>query len=320
MAITDTLTEVGQAGSITTLSAPGKAVGATSINVASTTNWPANGKTVFFAIRKIDATLISSTNLSGIVPGTYTEWKGIVGSNTLTNLVLQTGSDQVYISGSNTQVLIPVNAPRENALVTWGSNQHNLDGTHAAVTATSVSSSGTLSATGATTLSSTLGVTGATTLTGAIGGTGYSLATITNPYKFSAVRGTSSALTSGTWTTVDTLTEDFDTSNNFNNTTGVFTAPISGFYQINASSGTTNAAGALQGMGLRILKNGSVGVIGGDTDFDNGVSYDYLRASISGLVQLTATNTFVLQGNLTITGGSVGLTNVRLSAFLVSAT
>ena len=126
MAITDTLTEVGINGSITSLSAPGKAVGATSINVGSTSNWPAAGKTVFFAIRTVNPSAVTTTNTSGLVANTYSEWKGIVGTNAITSLTLQLGSvDQVYTAGANTQVLIPVTASRENALVAWGQKSHD---------------------------------------------------------------------------------------------------------------------------------------------------------------------------------------------------
>ncbi len=131
MAIADLLTEVGLAGSVTTLSAPGKAIGTFNINIGSTANWPSAGKTVYFAMRTVNPSAITTSNLSGQVIGTYSEWKGIVGTNAITSMQLQTGStDQLYIAGSNTQVFIPVTAPRENALVTWGQvhadNQGNL--------------------------------------------------------------------------------------------------------------------------------------------------------------------------------------------------
>ncbi len=141
--IADLLTEVGIEGSVTTLSAPGKAVGVFNINVGSTTNWPASGKTVFFGMRTINPSAITTANPSGQVAGTYSSWKGIVGTNAITSMQLQTGStDQVYAAGSNTQVFIQVSPARENALVSWGSAQHNLDGTHSAITATSLTTTG----------------------------------------------------------------------------------------------------------------------------------------------------------------------------------
>ena len=121
MAINDILTEVGIEGSVTTLSAPGKSIGVYNINVGSTANWPSSGKTVYFAMRTINPSAITASSPSGQIAGTYSSWKGIVGTNAITSMVLQSGStDQTYAAGSNTQVFIPVSAARENALVTWG--------------------------------------------------------------------------------------------------------------------------------------------------------------------------------------------------------
>lgn len=118
-AITDLLTQVGQNGTITSLSSPGKAIGASSINVGSTTNWP-TATAVFFAMRQVNPTSATTANPSGLVSGTYTEWKGTVSGTTISNLTLQQGSDQVYPAGTNTQVFIVISSSRENALVTWG--------------------------------------------------------------------------------------------------------------------------------------------------------------------------------------------------------
>jgi len=137
-AITDLLTQVGQPGTVTSMASPGKALGAGSINVGSTANWP-TGTAVFFAMRQVDPTQVSLTNPSGLVVGTYTEWKGIVASGTIiNNLTLQFGTDQVYPAGSNTQVFVVVSAARENAIVTWGTAQHNQDGSHHDITTNAI--------------------------------------------------------------------------------------------------------------------------------------------------------------------------------------
>ena len=55
-----------------------------------------------------------------------------------------------------------------------------------------------------------------------------------NPYKFSAYLSTNMTIGDGTTTTVIFDTEIYDTSNNYNNTTGKFTAPVNGYYAYNA--------------------------------------------------------------------------------------
>ncbi|MEO7905109.1 MAG: hypothetical protein ABIR91_04930, partial [Candidatus Saccharimonadales bacterium] len=51
--ITDGFTKVGDEGTVTTLQAPGKGIGAATITVGSTTNWPTD-TAVYFAIRQVD--------------------------------------------------------------------------------------------------------------------------------------------------------------------------------------------------------------------------------------------------------------------------
>jgi hypothetical protein len=129
MPITDLLATVGAPGSATSLAAPGKAVGATSINITSAINWPSvAGNIVFFAIRNV--TTPTTANPSGIVAASYTEWKGTITGTVISNLQIQPGpnGDQIYTAGTNTQVFIPVTASRENALVTWGSTHADLQG------------------------------------------------------------------------------------------------------------------------------------------------------------------------------------------------
>lgn len=214
-AITDLLTQVGQPGTVTSLSSPGKAIGAASINVGSTANWP-TGTAVFFAMRQVDPTQVSLTNPSGLVAGTYTEWKGVVASGTIVNnLTLQFGTDQVYPAGSNTQVFIVISAARENAIVTWGTAQHNQDGSHSNVTAnTLVTPSGGITDGNATLLqmrSDTIGnfvysggvVAQTSGLTGSISNIVYYIA---------GVRYTKSSIPNNTFTASQDTYVDIDTS------------------------------------------------------------------------------------------------------------
>jgi len=120
------------ASTVTTLSAPGKALGATSLNVGSTTNYPIDTG-IIIAIRVVD----TSGNL---VAGTYTEWSATVTSGTslAINAIPVYGSDQIYSSGSTTQVFIPLSSYARNALVDGILSQHKQTGTHSNITADSI--------------------------------------------------------------------------------------------------------------------------------------------------------------------------------------
>lgn len=133
------------ASTVTTLSAPGKAIGAGSITVGSTTNYPTDtGITI--AIRVVD------TN-GDLVAGTYTEWNAVVASGT--SFTIDTtpayGSDQIYAAGSTTQVFIPLSSYSHNKMIDALLTEHDQDGTHGVVTGTSFTASGTVQ--GATVIS-----------------------------------------------------------------------------------------------------------------------------------------------------------------------
>lgn len=145
---TDKFTEVGNPGTATTLAAPGHAVAGTTINVVSTTNWPtATG--VAFAMDVVQ--LVNGVETR--VPGTYTEWVGVVtGATTIASMTLTYGTDRTYTAGPLTRVYIPVSSTRENRLAQGMLVQHNQDGTHGAVTATSLNVAGAATVTGGFTL------------------------------------------------------------------------------------------------------------------------------------------------------------------------
>ena len=131
---TDFFTKVGSPGTATTLSAPGHTIGGTSITVISTTNWPTTTGVVF----AMDTfTLVNGVEVRDV--GSYTEWEGIVASSTsITNMVLRYGTDQNYAAGTTTRVYIPVSSSRENRLVDGMLVEHDQDGTHSNITATSI--------------------------------------------------------------------------------------------------------------------------------------------------------------------------------------
>ena len=119
----DKFKKVG-AGTVTTLSAPGKALSATSITVGSTTNYPTDTGIVI-AIRVVNAN-------GELISGTYTEWSATVASGTSLTIeaVPVYGSDQVYAAGSTTQVFIPTSAEAQNDLIDGILVSHDQDGTH----------------------------------------------------------------------------------------------------------------------------------------------------------------------------------------------
>lgn len=111
------------ASTVTTLSAPGKALSATSITVGSTTNYPPDTGIVI-AIRIVDSS-------GELVAGTYTEWSATVTSGTTLGIeaVPVYGSDQVYPAGSTTQVYIPLSSFAHNKLIDGVLTSLDQDGT-----------------------------------------------------------------------------------------------------------------------------------------------------------------------------------------------
>jgi hypothetical protein len=137
---TDYFQKVGDA-TVTTLAAPGKALGATSLTVGSTTNYPTDtGVTI--SIRVVDAS-------GELVAGTYTEWVGTVTSATSfgINATPVYGSDQVYPAGSTTQVYVGLSKYAHNKLIDGLREEHKQTGAHGAVTADSLTATGTVQGT-----------------------------------------------------------------------------------------------------------------------------------------------------------------------------
>jgi hypothetical protein len=107
------------------MSAPGYTVGNTTINVASTTNWPTSHGTIF-AVDEVD----SSGNR---VAGTYNEFRGLVASATQLSGVAYIGGDanRNYSAGASTRVYILVSSHLHNRLIDALSLDHSqLNGGH----------------------------------------------------------------------------------------------------------------------------------------------------------------------------------------------
>ena len=135
--INDKFTKVA-GGAATTLDAPGYTIGATSINLVSSTNWPTD-TAVFFTIYKTEIV----DGLEAEVAGTRTFWKGVVNLLAVEDMTLVLGNDQNYAAGSNTKVDIVVSDKQHNTLIDGLLTQHNQDGSHKDLTTNSLSVDGT---------------------------------------------------------------------------------------------------------------------------------------------------------------------------------
>lgn len=118
----DMFMKVGRA-TATTLSAPGYTVGNTTINVASTTNYPTDTG-VFVAVDEVDS---SGERISG----SYNVFRGVVSSATqISSLVYQGGdANRNYSAGATTRVYIVVSSYQMNRLIDGLLVAHNQDGT-----------------------------------------------------------------------------------------------------------------------------------------------------------------------------------------------
>lgn len=105
-----------------------------------------------------------------------------------------------------------------------------------------------------------------------------------NPYKFSVYRSSAQNTGNGAYAKIQFNSEYFDTNSNFDSSTNYrYTAPVSGFYQFNASFSCTT--GASETLIITLFKNGS--------EYDRGQRLVHTTAGIaqllySNMIQLTA--------------------------------
>jgi len=110
--------------------------GQTTLTVGALTGWP-TATAVHFIVYQI-------TTAGAKVAGSQTDWKGVVSGTTLINCVLKAGTDSGYPIGAIVECA-PTAAWADD-MVAGAVAQHNQDGSHAAVTATSVSATGVINA------------------------------------------------------------------------------------------------------------------------------------------------------------------------------
>ena len=138
------------------------------------------------------------------------------------------------------------------------------------------------------------------------------------PYKFSAYRAAAFSANTSAITTVVIDTKNFDTGTNFSTATGLFTAPVAGFYFFAASGGCTALTAGVV-IACALIKNGSETLRG--TQADVGATASDVNAPVSGILQLAANDTvgFGLYAGAANTG-AVGSNRTWFTGFLVSAT
>ena len=128
-----------------------------------------------------------------------------------------------------------------------------------------------------------------------------------------AKRSANQAIGTGSWTKVQLNSETFDVGSNFDNATNYrFTAPITGYYQVNALTQWANPAGS--DFYTKIYKNGS----GVATAASHNITANTITQSLSDVVQLNAAEyveLYVYQGS----GGNKSINNeTYMSVALVS--
>lgn len=138
MSSADLITRVtnGSRPLATTLTAAHIAATTTAV-CGALTGWPTTPAGVHFAIYKKDT--------SGVkVAGSQTDWEGIVSGTSLINLVLKAGTDNGYAIGDTVECM--PTAAWADGLAQGILAQHAVDGTHTAITATSLNATSTINA------------------------------------------------------------------------------------------------------------------------------------------------------------------------------
>lgn len=116
---------------IATLAAPGKTIGAASINLVAATNWTTSSA-IHFSM--YETTVVGSTVVKDA--STQTDWKGTLSGVAVGNLTLTGGTDRAYTAGAIVE-LTPTSRYAKD-LYDWAMTGHNQNGTHKTFTESSI--------------------------------------------------------------------------------------------------------------------------------------------------------------------------------------
>lgn len=305
---TDKFVKVGSDATITSLEAPGKSIGAGSINIGSGANWPTDTG-VIFSIRKVKL----EGGVSKLVDGTYTVWRGTISGNVVSSLTLVSGTDQAYSAGQDTQVYISVSAEQHNSMVNGILVHADQDGT---LKANAVDVAAVLAAN----VVETAKIKDAAVTTAKIADANITPVKVTNPYKFRVYRNAALSIGATTTGKVTFDTENYDSNNNFDSTTNNrYVAPVAGFYSFKAAITATVDGGNL--FYTALYKNGTLISLGDGTISAPGTTDQ--TWSVTDDLQLAASDyieVFFRNGSSGTKSLVTGTANTHFSGHLISQT
>jgi hypothetical protein len=313
-----------------------RTAGGVSLACDNLAGWPTDTGVAFITYR------IDTNN--AVVAGTQIDWVGVVSGNNIGTLTRVTGATDAGSAIGDVVEMTPTGS-WANDIILGILAEHTQAGVHALTSSSTMTSpklitslndtngnelfkaTATTSAVNEFTIANaatgngpTLSATGGDTnvdMNFAPKGTGKIKGVVNhlyNPYKFRVSRNAAANTGNNAFAVVAYDTEQFDTSSNI--ASGVFTAPIAGFYQFNWSASATVSAGADETLISALFVDGVV------SSYGNTITYRNLQGSSgSDFIQLAASQTVdVRVFCATARALSVGDT-VRnyFSGFLVSA-
>lgn len=291
--------------------------GATTVELNSLAGYE-DGEVVVFIIDPDDA--VKKQTFTGVVDFTNTR---------ITSVVWTAGTNQSHILGAT---VVDYATATHISMISKGLMvQHKQSGAHANTITTNTINENT-AANGVTidglnikdsklnTNDSvvTANITDAAVTSAKISGIDKSLTTTdSNPYKFSAYRSTAFTWGNNTFAKITCNTEQFDTNNNYDTSTGRYTAPVTGFYYVHGQVRGDHKSGS--GMSVEIRKNGSE-VFSGDTMVPVGYTGTFgFQLSANGIIALTAGDYIELFCYGAANTGQTGLGTI-FQGFLISRT